>query len=96
MENLTTNQRRAFAGFLRGHTFLIRELSAHRNLLKFCEQKKIYPQNWEQSLTEMRKLPAYAKVAEELDTIASQLEKSADEIDVNELLSKFPKETPEN
>lgn len=96
MTHLDTNQRRGIAALLRGHARLHRELAAAKALLSLCEQQKLYPQGWKQSLEKMKETPAYGKIAQELDTIASLLEQSADEIDLTELLQKLPKQSPAN
>ena len=64
MANLDANQRRGIAAFFREHAKLHRELASAKALLDLCEQKKLYPQNWKQTLEEMKKTPAYGTIAQ--------------------------------
>ncbi|HXM99845.1 MAG TPA: hypothetical protein VN982_15355 [Candidatus Dormibacteraeota bacterium] len=81
---------RKIAGMLREHAKLIRELASAKSLLRFCQENKVYPKNYEQELEEAQKHPAYAKIAQEIDIVAAHLEQVAEEIDVSELLKQIP------
>jgi hypothetical protein len=96
MTMLGASERRGIAELFRRYAALQRELSAAKALLMLCEAQKIYPQDWPKHLDAMKNTPACSKIVQELDTIASHLEQSADEIDLTELLSKLPKGTAPN
>jgi hypothetical protein len=55
-----------------------------RALLKFCEENKLHPVKYERALEEIKQKPEYQEIARGLD-----LEQSAEEIDLNELLQKM-------
>jgi uncharacterized membrane protein YfbV (UPF0208 family) len=96
MDKLNADQRTAIAGLIRGQARLIRDLTAARALLKFCEENKLHPVKYERALEEIKQKPEYQEIARGLDLIASHLEQSAEEIDLNELLQKLPQGKPAN
>jgi len=93
MTKLNLNQSKALAGIIREHARLIRDLTAARALLKVCQEKQVCPVDFEWDLEEMKQKPEYLQIAKELDLIAVRIEQAAEEIDLNELLQKLPKET---
>jgi hypothetical protein len=66
-------------------------------MIKFCaENQKCPPAQWETALEGMKDLPAYHAPAQVLEVIAAQLERNADDIDLNEVLKKLPEGSPIN
>ena len=91
MTPLDANQRRGLATLLRAHAELQRKLSAAIALLTFCQRNRVYPNDVQGELERAKTHPDYANIAQGYDIVASHLEQSADEIDVNEVLSRLPK-----
>jgi len=88
---LDAAQRRGIAVLLRTIAELQRKLSAAIALLAFCERNEKYPKDFRAELERVKTHPDYASIAQGYDIVASHLEQSADEIDVNEVLSRLPK-----
>jgi len=62
--------------------------------LQFSEQQGTCPTHWKETLEDMKATPQYNAIAPELESLIVHLEKAAEEIDLNELFEKLPKENP--
>lgn len=92
--DMTLEQRRALAVFLRQHLRSLADIQILRTTLKLSSQRGFVPADWEQKLEAFRQTPPYLVMQEEFEPMIAQFEQGASEIDLIDLLQRILKERP--
>lgn len=96
MGKLDAKQARAIAEFMRAYGNLYREMVSARALLKFCQEKQVYPLDYKQELESLKTKVEYSDIGKVFDIAAAHLEQAAEETDLSEILNTLPKDSPAN
>ena len=89
MTRFSAEQCRALAGMIRIHSRQMRENLAFRIILATAAHENSCVQDWERKLQELMGTPMFAALSKDVDSWVDRLERTADEVDVTELLQKF-------
>jgi hypothetical protein len=96
MTKFSAEQCRALAVMVGINLKHMRENVALRTILMTCAHNNTSPGKWEQSLDELMKTPVFTVLGKDLESWISVLQETAEEIDVADLLAKFPASYPKN
>lgn len=66
----------ALINILREHGRLVKELAAAKSLLRFCQEKHVYPKNFEEEIQLAMQSPEIARLSEPFDILAFAVEQS--------------------
>jgi hypothetical protein len=87
--SIDPKEKRAVAGFIPEYAKRCREIEGAKFLLRYCQEHKAYPHDFQFELNELKNKPEYQKIARNLDLIADRLEQAADEADLIELVKQM-------
>ena len=88
MPEMTSEQRRALAAFLREHMKLIAENLALRAILDSSAAHEQAPVDWQDNLEQLRQTHEYRAIVEEFESQISQIERGDAESDLIESLQR--------
>ena len=88
MPEMTSEQRRALAAFLREHMKLIAENLALRAILDSSAAHEQAPVDWQDNLEQLRQTHEYRAIVEEFESQISQIERGDGESDLIESLQR--------
>ena len=89
MTEMTAEQRRALAAFLREHMRLIAENLALGAILDSSAAHEQAPVDWQDNLEQLRQTPEYRAIVEEFEQPIAQIERGDAESDLIESLQKL-------
>lgn len=88
MPEMTLEQRRALAAFLREHMKLIAENLALRAILDSNAAHELAPVDWQDNLEQLRQTHEYRAIVEEFELQIAQIERGDAESDLIESLQR--------
>jgi hypothetical protein len=89
--DMTPEQRRALAVFLRQSLKNLADIQILRATLELSRQRGFVPLDWEQKLEAFGQTPQYRAMLEEFEPLIVQFEQNTSETALMELLQKMPK-----
>ncbi len=92
--DMTPDQRRALAIFLRQHLRNLADIQTLRATLELSSQRGFVPLDWEQKLEAFGQTPQYRAMLDEFEPLIVQFEQGTSETALIELLQKTLKGRP--